>query len=104
MFDEGENGLSETEASEVYAVLVEYAGASERSDPRHEFIYHQTARFCPEFRFMGSLGFGGKFRRDHDRWLVTAYPEDTTEERFRILQETNAALEDLQERLGRSDP
>jgi hypothetical protein len=38
---------------------------------------------CPgrEYRFCGSLGFGGKFHCERDIWRVSCYPEDSTLER-----------------------
>ncbi len=76
---------------EVYDVLMEKAGATDG-----------TARGCflastppTEFRFCGSLGFGGKVRTEGTRLFVTCYPEDITPEREVIMADTNAALERL---------
>jgi hypothetical protein len=89
--------LTEREANAVWSVLVTEAGASSDADDRREFVYHQTTEFVSEFRFMGSLGFGGKFwrgRRD-ERWYVTCYPEHMTPDRRQIVADTNAALAEL---------
>lgn len=50
-----------------------------------------------EYRFIGSLGFGGKFWRNNGRWYVTAYREDLTPERQAVIDATNAALTALKQ-------
>jgi hypothetical protein len=91
------------QANAVYDVLAEHAGASdafvgESADapvpPRAEFVFHQTREHVTEYRFMGSLGFGGKFWRNADAWYVTAYSEDVKgrPERAQAVNDTNAAL------------
>lgn len=100
-----ERALTETEASEIYAALVEHAGANAR-DPwgfvHHLMRSHESSVF--EWRFMGFLGFGGKFYRDRnsrpdgswgETWRVSCYPEDSNPEREAIIATTNAALHDL---------
>lgn len=85
--------MSEADANAVYDILVEKAGASE-SD-RGDFVYHQTDNFHYEYRFMGELGFGGKFRRQGyagDRWYVDCYPEHLNETTREIIRNTNFAL------------
>ena len=86
--------LTPAQARAVYNVLVEHAGATEAG--RDAFVVVQANSLQPEFRFQGSLGFGGKFRRERldDRWYVDAYPEDikrdpTIQNR---IDATNAAL------------
>jgi hypothetical protein len=87
--------LTEDEANAIYDVLVQHAGALE--DDRRHFVQIQTDKPCTEFRFIGSLGFGGKFRRvaPEDRWYVDCYSEDMTPERERAIRITNAALDGL---------
>jgi hypothetical protein len=48
-----------------------------------------------EFRFMGSLGEGGKFWADPEWFLVNCYPEDQTSERVKVINRTNEALKPL---------
>lgn len=95
------NGLpmDETYANVVYDALVLHAGANKNG--RAEFVYHQTSRFTPEYRFVGGLGFGGKFWRTvgtrndgtwGEKWLVNNYSEDDTVERVAMVNRTNAAL------------
>lgn len=46
-----------------------------------------------EFRFIGDLGFGGKFWIDSRRGMwVNCYPEHGTPERLAIIEKTNEAL------------
>lgn len=87
--------LTVEQANAVWDVLVEHAGASEAG--REDFVIVQAAGRCDEYRFIGSLGFGGKFwtSTSERRWYVTAYPEDTTPERQRVIDVTNAALSGL---------
>lgn len=90
--------MDEAQANAVFDVLVTHAGASELT--RDEFVYHQTHGRCDEFRFIGALGFGGKFwQRD---WRVSAYPEDVKRDpsKQQVVNETNAALAELRERIG----
>lgn len=89
------------QANAVYDILVAHAGAQEVG--RADFVFQQTSERWPtEYRFGGSLGFGGKFWRlplpfrvgSDANWYVTAYPEDM-DRRPEIRQEidaTNAAL------------
>lgn len=85
--------LAAEQANAVWDVLVEHAGASE--DGREDFVFHQTAGGCTEYRFQGSLGFGGKFWNANGRWYVSAYREDTTPGRASAIDLTNAALSGL---------
>lgn len=84
--------LTEAQANTVWDVLVECAGANEWQ--RDEFVFTQTHGRCDEFRFIGFLGFGGKFWRSSGRWYVTAYPEDirVRPERQVIIDATNDRL------------
>ncbi|GAB2733916.1 hypothetical protein [Nocardioides pakistanensis] len=99
--------LTREAAEEVYTVLVEHAGASDDGWARADFVHHQGASFCSEYRFGGCLGFGGKFWRTTVRlpdgtfgegWYVTAYPEDTTVEVQTRIDATNAALHQARQR------
>lgn len=55
--------LTEKMANKVYDILVAECGASDRPDDRQWFVCGQTREVVREWRFCGSLGFGGKFRR-----------------------------------------
>lgn len=66
--------LTAVQSNAVYNVLVQYAGAVKEA--REGFVRLQTNGHLPEYRFIGALGFGGKFWRNAGAWYVTAYPED----------------------------
>lgn len=78
------------QANAVFDLLVRHAGA--REEQRDEFVYHMT-RGCEEFRFQGSLGFGGKLYVDRRGWRVGCYREDLTPERADTIRRVNAALD-----------
>lgn len=84
--------MTEDQANAVYDVLVEHADA--HPDGREEFVFHLSGG-CTEFRFMGSLGFGGKLYVERRGWRVSCYPEDMTPTRAEAIRVTNAALEAL---------
>ena len=65
----------------IYKILVEEVGA----DPRDadSFVRHFTSPTAIEWRFCGTLGFGGKFYRNAGRYYVQCYREDETPERRR---------------------
>ncbi len=94
--------FNDTESiNSVWSILVECAGASKSEDVRHDFVYAMTRaddRYS-EYRFQGSLGFGGKFWRTagyaHPEVYVTAYPEDQDAAMTVRIDETNARLKAL---------
>lgn len=54
-----------------------------------------------EYRFMGSLGFGGKLRLDSWRGaVVTMYPEDETPEKRIQVDRINKDLGNISDRFG----
>lgn len=64
------------------------------------FVYHVTRADhpCMEYRFMGGLGFGGKFRNNGNRGnapYVDCYGEDETSERLEMMLKTNLRLKAL---------
>ncbi len=101
--------LSESEGAAIWQVLVDHAGASDDEWDRLAFIQHHTLTAEPEWRIFGSLGFGGKFRRNRlwiggtrtESWTVDCYREDETPERLAVIETTNEALAELRkERIG----
>jgi len=93
MYQEGP-GLTAEQAEQLYDVLVEHAGASESQ--REMFVHNQTSRYETEWRFMGSLGAGGKVWRGTSSHLrVSCYAEDETPERVEAMRITNEALKEL---------
>lgn len=73
---------------QIYNLLVTHVGAPEGL--RQQFILSWGT--MTEFRFIGSLGFGGKFWKARDRYYVTCYPEDETPGRQVLIQEANRLL------------
>jgi hypothetical protein len=91
--------LTLDEAREVYNILVE-EGAWPDPLPRQraDFISGITRPEFIEYRFIGMLGFGGKFWDSHGKWFVSCYPEDRTPERDAMIVAANVRLEQLRER------
>ena len=97
-------GLDKQTANDIYDILVSICGANERM--REDFVFHQTDRWCDEYRFQGHLGFGGKFWRNQgfrpddswgEWWYVNCYPEDATKARDNKIELANALLWKLQQ-------
>ena len=98
--------LTKAQAHAVYDVLEAACGA--RPTGRDHFVYDQTHRHLSEWRFMGKLGFGGKFWRTTGRradeswgevWRVDQYPEDATDESRAMIADANERLATLQQSL-----
>ena len=86
--------LDEQQARAVYAILREQAGAGSGVDDEYSFVIEFTAEHpTNEWRFCGSLGFGGKFR--FPRMTVDCYPEDATDDRRATIGRTNERLAEL---------
>lgn len=84
--------LDEATANKVYDILVSICGAAE--DDRQNFIHSTTGKDATaEYRFCGSLGFGGKFRPQ--KMSVDCYPEDGTPSRRLTIEQANTALSRL---------
>lgn len=80
----------------VWDILVEHAGASRDPLDKVYFVQaHLSRPLCTEFRFCGTLGFGGKFRRYDGDLYVTCYPEDETPERRATIEKVNGLLREL---------
>ena len=94
--------IGRSQAEKIWAILV--AECSWRADPRdREAFCHYLAEersFPHEWRFMGALGFGGKFYNDGVSWRVGCYREDDTPERLRMIGAANARLAELRARDG----
>jgi len=97
--------LTETEATEVWNILTEVCDATND----YGFIHAQSTSHCPQWRFQGSLGFGGKFYQSHSvrpdgtfgiLWHVSCYHEDLTDERQKTIILANSRLWDLQVEYG----
>ncbi len=84
---------------------MQVCNASERQ--KAAFIHTQTSGYVTEWRFQGSLGFGGKFwrvpgfREDGtygEVWYVNQYSEDASAHSKAVVDATNAVLNFLQRR------
>lgn len=76
----------------VYDILVKKGDAS--ASMRQSFIQvHLEEGGCSEWRFIGHLGFGGKYLSKTNE--VCCYREDETKERKEIIRVINEALENL---------
>lgn len=80
--------LTEQQKRTVWDVLVDACGA--RPEQWADFNYHFPQ--CREYRFQGTLGFGGKVYADARRVRVSCYSEDRTPERDALIELANAAL------------
>jgi len=88
------NPLSEKVANKVYDILVQECSASETE--RSGFVMHQTKEVVTEWRFCGSLGFGGKFWNNCGRFYVNCYLEDETPSRRWTIDRANKMLAKLE--------
>jgi len=83
--------MTEERANKIYDILVKY-GANEYM--RRSFINaHTCPDVCTEWRFMGELGFGGKYRSERN--TVDCYREDETKERLKLIKKINKELEKI---------
>ena len=83
------------QANKIYNILVNLGGASE--DMRDSFVYHhiddktdKNHEICTEWRFMGKLGYGGKYRSRYN--TVDCYKEDETKTTLKLVNEINELL------------
>jgi hypothetical protein len=86
-------------ANEIWHVLVEECGEPRWFD-RSSFVAYldrDTGGFGHEYRFMGKLGFGGKFYNDGIRWRVGCYPEHETPARRAMIRRANERLTALRQ-------
>lgn len=82
-----------TDWNAVFTVLVEECGASESM--REHFVYDHEQRRISEWRFGGSLGYGGKFWDNGGRYYVSCYPEDEKRVSMECIEKANRRLEAL---------
>ena len=88
-------------ANKIYDILVVTVGARDDGWTRECFVHSEMKSLIfgsSEYRFVGSLGFGGKFRRSrYNGWYVDCYPEDENPARREKLKNANMALKELKE-------
>lgn len=80
----------------IYDILVIHAGAREEKYEENQFVQCALGwdfNNSLEYRFQGSLGFGGKiWLPEHGEPYVTCYQEDETPERNKAIEKTNEEL------------
>jgi hypothetical protein len=79
-------------ANDIFDILVETCDASEGW--RANFLRIMTTG-CEEYRFQGSLGFGGKLYNNSGKLYVDCYPEDLTDVRQQAIDLANSRLKAL---------
>jgi hypothetical protein len=89
-------GITAVTAQRICTILVEECGY-DASHNATDWLVQWLLDGAParEYRFQGSLGFGGKFWAQD--WRVTCYPEDETPERWAAIQRANMRLQRLRE-------
>ena len=92
--------ITPEQADVAYSILVRHAGAQDTADAKEAFVYHVSESPNPtnEYRFQGSLGFGGKFRNNGNNEnvpYVDCYREDETPTRRADIIITNHSLLEL---------
>jgi hypothetical protein len=76
--------------SAIYDILQTECGATDYW--RENFCYAMQEQDCREYRFQGSLGFGGKLYNNHGKLHVSCYREDETPERLAAIDRANNKL------------
>ena len=96
--------ISKEQAAAVLQILKDecgYGGPSHEDESFIEFVQVLRSRGqprCDEYRFIGALGFGGKFRNNGNHANtphVDCYPEDLTAERREMIDRANRRLAEL---------
>lgn len=86
--------LNRDQANAAFDILVAECDAHEGD--RSQFLHWAERNIdTREYRFMGSLGFGGKFRVGYRTWRVDCYPEDETIQRKDSVVRANRRLATL---------
>jgi len=92
-------------ANLVYELLIDEAGAPNIPDMKQRFIDwfvdpDRRGMRTNEYRIGGRFGFGFKFWSEgNNRFWVNQYGEDTTEESTRKIEEINAGLDYLAQKM-----
>lgn len=95
--------MKESTANKIYDVLLAHCGPFPSYSNRVSFVREFTSiNHTNEWRFIGNLGFGGKFWDSkfwgsNRRFYVSCYREDETPERLRIIATVNAELSKIKE-------
>lgn len=100
-----EKSRAERFADDIWDVLEEECGAARAGEARQRGIFRRyllgqlESGGLAEFRFMGSLGWGGKVYVDRTTCRVGCYSEDETPERRKAIDSANARLAALRSAL-----
>lgn len=90
--------IDDNTANRIYDVLEIECGAPPQM--RLDFICFCARSYSSrEYRFIGHLGFGGKFWHNNNKFYVSCYREDETDERVRAIEKANKALAEIYERM-----
>jgi hypothetical protein len=81
--------LTVEQCKEIYEILRINASAS--PGWVDDFVHHCSTD-CEEYRLNSMLGFGGKFRNNHNGIYVDCYPEDMNPEREKVIKTLNSLL------------
>lgn len=84
--------ITKEQAEAAYTILVEEAGANPDKYERYAFVHYVVEKHGDEYRFIGKLGFGGKFRNNgnhDDTPYIDCYPEHLTPARQTIIDNVN---------------
>jgi len=80
----------------IWSILQEHAGARPVYEDDFVYAFTRSSSGPPtEWRFQGTLGFGGKFWRYDGKYYVTCYPEDKTPERIATCDRVNSLLAEV---------
>lgn len=86
-------------ATKIAKILINIGGANARvASSTSDFIFYLTdekSRWDIEYRFMGHLGYGGKFRTTYNSWKVDCYSESENPERLKLIDRINKKLQKL---------
>jgi hypothetical protein len=94
--------IPEAYARRIYAILASHCGASKDDYDRDTFVCVAGVR-VREYRFIGSLGQGGKFKNSSGQWYVDCYPENETSHRRQCIDAANRKLRVLRAEYERGD-
>lgn len=90
--------LTEDQANQIWDVLIDLCQAPPDNGTRQQFVSHCVTSDEVEFRFQGSLGFGGKLYyapRINEAPRVGYYPEDRTKTGDLVVAKANEHLDTL---------
>jgi hypothetical protein len=96
--------ITKRQADEILSILIEECGYADSYDGRG-FVnaivtedMEDARHVCDEYRFMGRLGFGGKFRNNGNNEntpYVDCYSESRTPKLDAMIERANARLKTL---------